>query len=76
MNPVRNIIYHFHANFERQLKFARLELSGKNFTFIRIRRYNTKFCDPNETAIIWVDITSEWYEDPMVYRVLTCIFLF
>ena len=57
-------------------KFARLDLSGKNFTFTQTRRFNTEFCDPNGTTIVWVDMTFEWYEDAMVFRVLIFIFLF
>ena len=57
-------------------KFVRLELSQKNFTFTQTRRYNTKFCDQNETTILRVDVTFEWYEDVMVFGVFIFIFLF
>ena len=30
----------------------------------------------NGTSIVWVDITLEWYEDAMVFRVFIFIFLF
>ena len=49
---------------------SQVRVNGRNFGFTQTWENNTK---RNGTPLFWVDLTFEWYEDVMVFRVFIAI---